>query len=299
MSLPSEWKILVVDDEPMILSIIVELLKNDNCVVETAVDGSAAWEKLNAPNSSFSFVILDRIMPGINGLELLRMIKSDDRLKNLPVIIQSGANSPDQIAEGIEAGAYYYLTKPYVPHTLLSIVRSVMVDIELRMQVTAQAARYIETLKHFTRAELRFSTPEDVNSIAGILSAMCPNPDKVSTGFVELLLNAVEHGNLGITYEEKKQLMYDNRWREELNGRLLSEKYRGRFATVTMERRSDMLKFRILDQGNGFDWGKYLDLDPVRSLDPNGRGIAMARRYSFNTVEFEGHGNIVAATVVL
>jgi DNA-binding response OmpR family regulator len=295
----TKWNILAVDDEPSILFVIKELLKNESCVVETVTDSAIAWEKLNHPESSFNIIILDRIMPGLDGIELLRRIKADSRLKNIPVIMQSGASTAEQIAEGIEAGAFYYLTKPYLTHSLLSIVRSVKSDIELREEVAAKAARYLESLKYFTNAELRFSNLEDVNAVAGILSAMCPDPEKVSSGFVELLLNAVEHGNLGISYDEKKQLMYEDRWEDEVKRRLASAEYAGCVATVTFERKVGTLEFRITDQGKGFAWEKYLELDPGRSLDPNGRGIAMSRRYSFSSVEFQGIGNVVKATVLL
>ncbi|NTV13021.1 MAG: response regulator [Desulfobulbaceae bacterium] len=295
----SKWNILAVDDEPDILALISTLLSDETCVVETASDGATAWEKLTQPESAYSFVILDRMMPRLDGLELLRMLKADPRLGSIPVIMQSGATSPQQIAEGIEAGAFYYLTKPYETKALRCIARAVKADIELRAEASAQAARYIESLKHFTSAELRFSTLEDVNRVAGILAAMCPDPDKASRGMVELLLNAVEHGNLGITYNEKKQLMYEDRWEKELQHRLTLPEYMARVATVTFARRTDALEFRISDQGNGFDGSKYLELDPDRSLDPNGRGIAMARRYSFSTIDFQGGGNTVVATIKL
>ncbi len=294
-----KWKILAVDDEPFILILIEELLGSEDCVVESAADAAIAWEMLSQPDNSFSLVILDRMMPGVSGLELLQRIKADSRLKDLPVIMQSGATSPEQIAEGIEAGAFHYLTKPYMPNALKCLVRSVIADIELREEVSAQTARYIESMKSFTRAEISFSSLEDVNRVAGILAAMCPDPDKVSSGLVELLLNAVEHGNLGITYDEKKRLMYEDGWEDELKRRLASPEYTGLAATATFERRKDILVFRIIDQGKGFDWVKYLDLDPGRSLDPNGRGIAMSRRYSFSTVEFQECGNVVEATVFL
>ncbi|MEI7818154.1 MAG: response regulator, partial [Desulfuromonadales bacterium] len=143
-----KWRILAVDDEPYALCLISEILKNESCVVETAANASIAWEKLNAPERQFNFAILDRMMPGIDGIELLRMIKADSRLKTMPVVIQSGASSPEQIAEGIEAGAFYYLTKPYVPKALQAIVRAIMADIELRAEVSVQTARYVQSLKY-------------------------------------------------------------------------------------------------------------------------------------------------------
>lgn len=295
----TKWNVLAVDDEPHILALIAELLNSETCTVETAADAALAWEKLNEAESCFDFVILDRMMPGVDGLELLRRLKADERLATLPVIMQSGATSPEQIAEGIEAGAFYYLTKPYTMSALSCIVRAVMADSELRAKVAAQAAQYRESLNYFTSAELRFSTLEDVNRVAGILAAMCPDPDKASSGLMELLLNAVEHGNLGITYDEKKLLMYEDRWEHELQRRLALPEYANRAATVTFERKAGSLEFRISDQGNGFDWVRYLELEPGRSLDPNGRGIAMARRYTFSRIEFQGTGNVVTATVAL
>jgi CheY-like chemotaxis protein len=294
-----KWKILVVDDEPAILSLVSTLLSNDACVVETASDALVAWNKLDKPDSAFSFMILDRMMPGIDGLELLRRIKTDRRFVSMPVIMQSGAASPEQIAEGIEAGAFYYLTKPFIPNTLKCIVRAVMADIELRAEVSSQAARYIASLNYFTYAELSFSTLQDVSRVTGILAAMCPDPDKASQGLGELLLNAVEHGNLGITYTDKKQLMYEDHWESEVMRRLNLPEFKDRTATVSFKRNNDALEFMITDQGNGFDWTKYLKIDPNRSLDPNGRGIAMACRNSFSKVEYQGMGNVVVATIMI
>jgi len=292
--------ILVVDDEPNILNVIREFLTSDLCSVETVTDARRAWELLNTPGNSYDIILLDRIIPGdFDGLELLRRIKSDSRLKDIPVIMQTGASSPEQIAEGIEAGVFHYLTKPYTMKTLECIIRAVTVDIEMRRGVAAHADRFSETLKHFTYGELQFATLDEVNSVAGILAAMCPNPDSASMGLVELLLNAVEHGNLGISYEEKKQLMFKDAWEKQVNERLTLSPYKERIAKVSFVRKGEVLEFIITDQGDGFDWTKYLHPDPERSFDPNGRGIAMARLYAFSNVEYQGIGNVVKATIPL
>lgn len=296
----TKWNILVVDDEPNILNIIKEFLSTATCSVETVTDALCAWEKLNSPGCSFDIIILDRIIPGdFDGFELLRRIKATSHLRNIPVIMQTGASSPEQIAEGIEAGVFYYLTKPYSMKTLECIVRAVTADIELRKAVSAQADKFSKSLKQFTYGELQFATLDEVNSVAGILAAICPDPDTASQGLIELLLNAVEHGNLGITYDEKKQLMFNDAWENEVNLRLTLPKYKDRIAKVAFVRKANTLEFLITDQGCGFDWAKYLDPDPERSFDPNGRGIAMARLNSFSTIEYQGVGNIVKATLLL
>jgi anti-sigma regulatory factor (Ser/Thr protein kinase) len=55
--------------------------------------------------------------------------------------------------------------------------------------------------------------------------------------------------------------------------------------------------FSIVDEGQGFDWRNYLDLDPRRAFDPNGRGIAMARSLSFESMEYNERGNEVRVTI--
>ena len=295
----TKWRVLAVDDDPMILQLIKNLLKKESCLVETSANASQAWEILEQPDSCFDFMVLDRFLPNIDGLDLLRRIKADSRLGAMPVIMQSGASSAEQVAEGIEAGAFYYLTKPWLPNALTCIVHAVMADIELHRAVASRDAREIASLRFFTRAELRFSTLEDVGQVAAVLAALCPDPEQAARGLLELLLNAVEHGNLGIGYAEKKELMYEDRWEEELRSRLALPEFRQLSATVTFERRCDALVFRVSDQGGGFQWAKYLELDPERSVDPNGRGIAMARRYSFSGLEYQGAGNVVVATVAL
>ena len=123
----------------------------------------------------------------------------------------------------------------------------------------------------------------------------------MAPGLVDLMVNAVEHGNLGVTYHEKAQLKLDGTWEDEIQRRLALPEYASRCAAVKAEFSSDLteLYFTISDQGEGFDWHKYLEFDPERAFDPNGRGIAMARLMSFKTMEYVGKGNVVKVTVCL
>jgi len=294
----TEWRVLAVDDEPTVLDLIESVLGAENLTVETAADGFAAWEKITAPDSDFSFMILDHQLPGMNGLELLRRIKADDKLKMMPVIMQSGAATPEEIAAGIEAGAFYYLTKPWTATAMCCIVRAVLAELNLRLKSATQAAGGLD-LKNLLSAEVSFATLEDVHSLSGTFSSICPAPYQAGNGLVELLLNAVEHGNLELSYEDKKDLMWEDRWEAEVRRRLELPEYRGRRATLKFRRSDEALEFRITDQGPGFDWRRYLEFDPERSGDPNGRGIAIARRFSFSRIEYLDKGNVVVATIDL
>ena len=293
------WKLLVVDDEPLNLEIIGEFLDDPDYQLSFAEDGEAGWEVLAQATEPFDLVILDRMMPRLDGLSLLKRIKDDPTHRSLPVIMQTAASSPQEIREGIEAGAYYYLTKPYQPEALLGIVRAAIADIEERRRAGAAIVRQGEALLLLASARFEFRSLDDAHLLAGTLAGICPDPASVAMGLTELLVNAVEHGNLGISYAEKKRLRESEGWEEEVARRLALPEFSTRTARVIVERGAGMLSFTVEDDGAGFDWQRYLDFDPDRAFDPNGRGIAMARQISFRSLEYSGRGNVVRAEVAL
>lgn len=296
------WHLLVVDDEPVNLEIIGEYLDDPNYQLTYAQNGEEAWNALLAAQLTAApcdLLILDRMMPVLNGMDLLRRVKSDLRFKDLPVIMQTAASAPEQIQEGLDAGAYYYLTKPYEPNALVAIVHAALADISERRQSevfahSAEAAPDIGACSVFP-----FATLSEAQHLAGRLAMLCPDSSPAAMGLTELLVNAVEHGNLGITYGEKKALRQNDGWEGEIARRLTLPEYAGRIARVTVERKDDKLIFIIEDQGGGFNWQRYLEFDPERAFDPNGRGIAMARQVGFSDLEYRGNGNIVVATLSL
>ncbi|MBK7647508.1 MAG: response regulator [Betaproteobacteria bacterium] len=290
-------RVLVVDDEQLNLFIIEEFLEQEDVELETHSDPLAAWASLIAPDSNFSLVVLDRMMPELDGMEFLRRMKRETRFADIPVIMQTAASSPDQVREGLEAGAYYYLTKPYEPEALISIVRVAMEDRRARSQLRTRAARLEDAQKLISNVEYRFVTMDDITSLVPVLASMCPVPDVVAPGLSDLMVNAIEHGNLGVTYQEKSSLKWEGDWEGEINRRLALPQYCDRFATIRLERNAGSVVFTISDQGDGFDWYKFLGFDPDRAFDPNGRGIAMAKMMSFTSLEYQGKGNVVVASV--
>jgi len=292
-------RVLVVDDEQLNLFIIEEFLEQEDIELEMHTNPLAAWTSLSAAESNFSLVVLDRMMPELDGMELLRRMKRESRFADIPVIMQTAASSPDQVREGLEAGAYYYLTKPYEPEALISIVRAALEDRRARQQLRNRAARLEEAQALIREVEYTFVTLDDIASLVPVLADMCPAPDVVAPGLSDLMVNAVEHGNLGVTYQEKSLLKWEGDWEEEIRRRLALPQFRDRFATVRVERDEQFLTFTIADQGAGFEWSRFLTFDPERAFDPNGRGIAMAGMMSFAALEYQGKGNVVIARVAL
>jgi CheY-like chemotaxis protein len=297
------WHILVADDEPLNLEIIGEFLDDADYHLSFAENGEAAWSILLAglePDATpVDLIVLDRMMPVLDGFSLLKRVKADSRFGILPVIMQTAASSPEEVREGIEAGAYYYLTKPYQPEALHAIVRAALTDIEERRQANAATARHEDILGLMSYAEFDFCSLDQAHMLAGSLATLCPEPGMAALGLTELLINAIEHGNLGISYAEKKALRQHEGWESEIARRLAMPEFSELSACVRVTRDKHELVFRVEDQGSGFDWQRYMDFDPERAFDPNGRGIAMARQVSFSRITYEGRGNIVTATISL
>ena len=290
-------RVLVVDDEQLNLFIIEEFLEDEGLTLELYSDPLAAWDALQAEDSAFTLVVLDRMMPNLDGMEFLRRMKQESRFINIPVIMQTAASLPDQVRQGLEAGAYYYLTKPYEPEALISIVRAALDDRRSRAQLLDRAATLEEAQKLIRSVEYAFVTLDDVSRLVPVLAAMCPEPNAAAPGLADLMVNAVEHGNLALSYEEKSLLKWDGDWEAEVHRRLLLPQFAERYATIQVKLAAHGVVFTITDQGDGFNWEKYLSFDPSRAFDPNGRGIAMAKLTSFSDIEYQGKGNVVIATV--
>lgn len=289
--------ILVVDDEPINTVIITEYLAEEGYDFRTATDGAAAWEMLEQAPEEFDVVLLDRMMPRMDGMEVLRRIKADPRLEALPVILQTARVAREDVIEGIRAGAYYYLTKPFEEDMLRSVVRTAVRDILQYRKLQAELAQSARTLGLMSQGRFRLRTLDEAQALAAMIANACPEPRRVVMGLSELLVNALEHGNLGITYAEKSELNATGAWRMEVERRTALAENRGKFVELEFERTPSAIHILIMDQGEGFDWEKYLSFSPERSMDNHGRGIAMAGLLSFDRIEYQGQGNRVLAVI--
>jgi len=289
--------VLVVEDDPYIRKGLASSLTKAGYEPYVAEDGVAAWEVLEAHPGHFSAILLDRGMPRMDGMTLLRQIKDEDRYKHIPVIMQTASNSKEEILEGLEAGAYYYLTKPFAGPTLIAIVRSAVADHEEYDSLRREAGEMLGSFSLMEEGVYRFRSIEEAKVLATLLARCTNDPERVVTGLSELLTNAVEHGNLGITYDDKSRLMESQSWAQEVERRLsLPENSRKR-VRFEIARETDVVVYRIEDEGPGFDWKCYITFNPDRAFDTHGRGIAMSKRLSFDRLEYSGRGNVVTAMV--
>jgi DNA-binding response OmpR family regulator/anti-sigma regulatory factor (Ser/Thr protein kinase) len=292
------YRVLVVDDEPMNLEILEDDLLDEGYEVVTAEDGQIAYDILQK-DDAFDVILLDRMMPNMNGMELISKIKSDKtkKVSRIPIIMQTAAAEKKQVVEGIQAGVYYYLTKPFESEVMLSIVRAAASDYAGYSKLRKEIDKYKPKLKLVRESYYEVKTLEDVRYLATFLANFFPDPERVIFGLSELLTNAVEHGNLGITYDQKTKMMRDNVWEEEVARLQELPKNSDKKVLVHFVKQDDYIALTIIDDGEGFNWRKYLNLDPERATDSHGRGIALTKSISFDDLEFQGDGNIVVCKV--
>ena len=186
--------------------------------------------------------------------------------------MQSAATARDQILQGIEAGVYYYLTKPYEDRMLLAIVGAALRDASTKKKLRREVNQHRHVIGLMEQSRFRFRTPEEARNLAFLIANCFPDPEAAVYGLNEMLINAVEHGNLGITYDEKTRLILEGNLQEEIERRLESPEYGDKWARLSFEAGERCLRVRIKDEGAGFDWRQYLDISPERATHPSRPG---------------------------
>jgi len=286
--------LLLVEDDESLRMLIAATLEQSHFTMVTAVDGLDAQSIMLEHPDRFSAILLDWEMPKMKGIELLRWIKEQPQFENIPVIMETIMREPEQVREGIDAGAFYYLTKPFDEQLLVSIVRSALNDFHGKQSLTRRLKESENPFRRLVEGTFRFRSLVDGEFLALWLANACPSPERVIE-INEILANAVEHGNLGITYNEKTELLGKGEWVSEIERRLALPEHAEKYVEVRVRRSPERIVLEIEDAGPGFDFRKYLTYDETRVFHNHGRGIAMAA--SSMNLEFLGKGNRVRVTV--
>ena len=117
-------QILCVDDDPLLRRILQLNLLAEGHVVDVLPDGESVYELARSKHPDL--ILLDVMMPGRDGYSVLRQLKSDDATRDIPVVLLTARASDEEVWEGWQAGADYYLTKPFDLDQLVYFVRQVL-----------------------------------------------------------------------------------------------------------------------------------------------------------------------------
>ena len=119
-----EIRILVVDDEPDVLELIVFHLEKENFKVAVADTGDKALKMARAHVPSL--LVLDLMLPGINGFEICALLKRDPKTRDLPILMLTARADEEDRVRGLELGAHDYVTKPFSPRELVLRVKNLL-----------------------------------------------------------------------------------------------------------------------------------------------------------------------------
>ncbi|MCL2348389.1 MAG: response regulator transcription factor [Planctomycetaceae bacterium] len=120
----SKQKILVIEDERDIAEMIAMRLQKEMFVVKTAGNGTTGWETIADYHPDL--LILDLMLPGMSGLEILKRVRADRQMKHLPILILSARGEESDIVVGLELGADDYLTKPFSMSILVARINVIL-----------------------------------------------------------------------------------------------------------------------------------------------------------------------------
>lgn len=139
--------ILIVDDTPSNLSVLSDMLSEYGYRILVATDGSSALEQIN--HCQPDLILLDIIMPGIDGFETCRKLKQNHLTKQIPIIFMTGLSELDNLLKGFEEGAVDYIVKPIRPAEVLARV-------EAQLSQKRDSLRIEKTLNHIEFAAVTF-----------------------------------------------------------------------------------------------------------------------------------------------
>lgn len=286
-------KILVVEDEAPIRHLLKRTIEGLGYQVEQAEDGSVGLEKFRSFEPDI--VLTDILMPKKNGLELLEDIR---RLNADAIVIMVTAfGSAEYTLQALRLRANDYIIKPFRPKVLREYLDKYRDIIDNRTVEHELLGRFTE--RHF---KMEFGNHLDlVNRLADKMMLetqnLIPRASRlgVHLGLVEMITNAIEHGNLEIDFHMKSEALEGDigDWQNLISARLAQPELARRMVRIEFNMNQQFCEWLITDEGPGFDWRNRPDPDdPEMLLAANGRGITLAS-LQFEELEYNDSGNQV------
>lgn len=164
---PGDSRILIVEDAPANIRILDSILRQKGYQISVATSGRKALDLLEKVRPDL--ILLDIVMPEMDGFETCRRIKESEDWRDIPIIFLTGQSEPDDIVRGFELGAVDYLTKPYHAHELLARVNTHLAMDRLRRQNEQLVREEAESARHRSVAQMVAGVAHEINTPLGII----------------------------------------------------------------------------------------------------------------------------------
>ncbi|MBP5503852.1 MAG: response regulator [Bacteroidales bacterium] len=287
-------KVLIVEDDFISRNYLHDLVKYSGYDCKTAKNAADGFDMYL--NYRPDVIVCNIVMPGISGLEFLQKIRAIDR--NTIIIMITSVCSERLAVDALRLGANDYLRKPVQDNDLIPALKRAGSHIELDDE-NSQKYGVIDSGKIIMKFDTDINAPRLI--VDRLMEEIAPDyfeddaRANIEIGLSELVTNAIEHGNLDITFEEKSEMLKNFTLEDLYSKRMKNKKLADRKVTVEYSFSPSKCEWTITDEGNGFDPSAIPDPSSPENIEClNGRGIFFSKRL-FDSVEYIGKGNIVRA----
>jgi len=295
--------VLFVDDEPGLCALFARRFEK-SFVIHTAFNGRLGLELLQQ-HSEIDVVVTDIRMPEMSGLEFVREAKASG--SDAAFIVVSGHADAEDIIEALRNGARNFLQKPYA---LGELEQSILTEVRLRREYRAhqvveareraldRCVVAVERLAYKIPNDLSWVSPLAFRLVGMLGTEFAEREDikmNIALALIEMITNAIEHGNLAVDGKEKIALKTkgEGDYMAELERRASLEPFRSRTVRIVCSMDADKAQFEISDEGTGFDVANLPDpTNPENLFSPSGRGVLLTRAF-LDDVRYNRAGNSV------
>lgn len=283
-------KVLVVEDDYSSRELLRICIEKEGYQCQTANDGIDGFNLFKKYNPDL--IISDVRMPHMNGIELLESIRKIS--KDVIIVFITGHGNEELALQALQLGANNYLKKP-VDITEIKTITNRYYDV---IKSKALQSNIVDLIRH---REMEIEIDSDMNlvqSLANYLSEKTGNffdskeRMRIELGLNELLINAIEHGNWEISYDEKNQALLDDRISDLYKAKREHPDNLQKKVLVKYKQSEKFCEWIITDDGKGFDWKLIPNPSNAQLTRINGRGILLSK-LQFDEFEYIGKGNIV------
>lgn len=286
-------KVFLVEDDQGLNELLILGMQQAGFETLSFFSGEEALNYLETGKLDFSVFLLDWNLPGISGLDLLKKIKQNPAFLHHPVIMHTANREARTAIEAFQNGADHFVAKPVSFPTLIQVLnqaynRHCLLDSESEQSFVPPDIQ--------DHGLLEFKSISEGKAAIRFLSSMAIESEKIYFALNELMINAVEHGNLEISYSEKTELLKTDDYWMVVEKRLQEEPYKQRRVRISFQVKEQELHLIMSDEGQGFDYKPYLVLDPERLYDCHGMGIALVKNRYLPNLKYIENGSKLQAS---
>ncbi len=280
--------ILIIDDDKEILNFLKEFFEMNNYnvyIAETGTEGVEEYKK-----RYIDMVITDLKLPDINGDIIIERIKEID--PKVPIFAITGLADKKLIDNIMKKGALDLIKKPFSAKKLKYLFKKIE-NYYLSFK-KKDASNFVLWDKRHIRIK------NDISILTKVVDYIFENivfssesENFLKIALQEIIINAIEHGNLRITHDDKKELILNDNYLDFILKRANEDKFKDTYVDIQVFSNPDYMKVIVRDMGDGFDYTSIPDPEePDNFFKEFGRGILIAKS-AFDSVEFNDIGNEV------